>query len=196
MKVHQRRLLAASAGRLAKPKLSHAVAHWRNDWEAELSMRAKESQKAKLAKEGKRMTDLESELLKVKKELAEARKAMAEGRGMEAEMQRRYDEQLEMERAKRVEHLAQVGVRRMFQQGLAKGWTAWHDLWAEKVRQTNLLKASAGRLARPKLAHAVSHWKRDWENIELAKAQMTAEGRYAAEKAARGGGGCSVTFEY
>ena len=59
--------------------------------------------------------------------------------------------ELEAEREKRVQHLATVGIRRMFQAGIAKGWSAWHDLWEEKVRQQRLLKAAAARLSKPKV---------------------------------------------
>ena len=62
----------------------------------------------------------------------------------------------EIEREERVQHIAQVGIRRIMQQGLAKGWTAWHDKWVTLSRQRNLLKASAGRLMKPRLAAAVA----------------------------------------
>ena len=63
---------------------------------------------------------------------------------------------LEKEREMRVQHLATVGIRRMFQAGLAKGWSAWHDMWEEKTRQQRLLKAAAARLAKPKVSkHAM-----------------------------------------
>ena len=52
----------------------------------------------------------------------------------------------------RVQHLATVGIRRMFQAGIAKGWSAWHDMWEEKTRQQRLLKAAAARLAKPKVS--------------------------------------------
>ena len=68
-------------------------------------------------------------------------------------MRRKLDE----EKAKRVEHLGQMGMRRIMQQGLAKGWGAWHTMWEEKARQQRLLAASAARLTKPKLAAAVTH---------------------------------------
>ena len=69
-----------------------------------------------LRSEVSRREQAEADLRKVTAELSAARKAMAEGRGhrkamaegrgQEAEMQRQMEEQLERERAKRVEHRA------------------------------------------------------------------------------------------
>lgn len=50
---------------------------------------------------------------------------------------------LEEERDKRVQHLQSIGVRRLCQQGLARGWTAWLDQYREYTRQLRLLKVRA-----------------------------------------------------
>ena len=68
---------------------------------------------------------------------------------------------LEAEKHKRVERTREMAVRRIFRRDLTRGWQAWHDLyWDAKYRQ-NLLKASAARLARPKLAAAMVHWREE-----------------------------------
>ena len=175
--VYQKRLLAQSTARLSKPRLVHAVTHWRVEWETAVAAARFSAKKSALASDvathESQNAMLRKELAKVQAELNEARKAMAEGRGLEMEKERQMQEQLEVERAKRVEHLANVGLRRMFQQGLARGWSAWHELWSEKVRQTNLLKSSAARLSKPKLVHAVSHWINDYEAEKRYKASLT-----------------------
>ena len=73
--------------------------------------------------------------------LAETERALRSGKGvafddLEAEMQAK----LEAEREKRVQHLQQIGVRRIAQMGLAKGWTAWHDNYEEYQYKKRLLK--------------------------------------------------------
>ena len=98
-----------------------------------------------LAAERSKASAAETELAKVREELMQARKAMLEGRGMEAERERLAAEQLEAERQKRVEHLAQVGMRRIMQQGLARGWSAWYDQWEEYTRNKRLLAAAGQR---------------------------------------------------
>ena len=88
---------------------------------------------------------------------------------------------VEEERAKRVEHLGQVGLRRIMQQGLAKGWSAWHEMWEEKARQQRLLKGAAARLAKPKLAAAVTHWVNSWKVAEGKSAEMSKRAAFADE---------------
>ena len=108
--------------------------------------------------------------------------------GGKAQAEIEMAKKLEEEREKRVEHLAKVGIRRMFQHGLAKGWTTWHDSYLEKARQKRLLKASAGRLMKPRLAAAVTHWLRDWAAetaaAEAAEAAERANSAYAKQQAA------------
>ena len=81
--------------------------------------------------------------------------------------------EMERERDKRVQNLAQVGLRRILAQGLAKGWSAWYDMWSQKTHQSRLLAASAGRLAKPKLAAAVTHWVHDWRTEAAHLSQMS-----------------------
>ena len=183
---HKKRLLANSAARLSKPKLVACFVHWQKDWEYESLSTKMMTHEERIADADRKRNAAEAELSKVREELAKARKAMAEGRGMEAERERRAQEELEAERQKRVEHLVQVGVRRIFQQGLARGWSAWHDQW-EDYQHKRLLANSAQRLARPKLVHSFVHWQRDWEAellIHKSKsAQQLAEEEAAAKTA-------------
>ena len=55
------------------------------------------------------------------------------------------EEELEREREKRVEHLTNVAIRRIALKDLARGWSGWHDMWSQKVRQRNLLCDALGR---------------------------------------------------
>ena len=54
-------------------------------------------------------------------------------------MQKQLAQQLEQEKEKRVAHLQQVGMRRLLKQGLARGWSAWHEVYSEAMRQRQLL---------------------------------------------------------
>lgn len=44
------------------------------------------------------------------------------------------------ERAKRVDHLANIGMRRLFQQELARGWSAWLDAYSEHKHRLQLMR--------------------------------------------------------
>ena len=180
-KVHQQRLLAQSAGRLAKPKLSAALTHWRKDWEAEEKERKAARQKQKLMAASGDREALAVELDMVKKELAAARKAMLEGRGQEAEMQRQMQEQLEAEKQKpRRAHRA--GRPPPHSPGRPRqGLDGWHDMWEAKVRQLRCSRRRRGRLSKPKLVAAISHWRKDWESEQQQKRTMSQEQKlYAA----------------
>ena len=177
----KKRMLKGAGARLAKPKLVASFVKWRQDWEAEEKEKAQMSQAERLAHEVNKRNVVEAELVQVRKELRDARQAMLEGRGEDAEKQRLMQEELEREREKRVAHLQQLGVRRLMQQGLARGWTAWLDIYEDYVHKKRMLKAAAGRLAKPKLVAAFVHWQRDWVAEEAANAQMTTAQRLAVE---------------
>ena len=181
----KRNLLKAAGARLTKPKLVHAFAHWQEDWDAataaKLAKKAAMTHEQQLAVETQKAEKLAAELAAVTKDLAAARQAMLDGTGREAEMQRLHDEKIEQEREKRVEHLGNVGLRRIMQQGLARGWTAWHDNWLDMQRKRSLLKAAGARLMKPKLVHAFSHWQNDWDSAIASRKAMSASERLQAE---------------
>jgi hypothetical protein len=55
---------------------------------------------------------------------------------------------------------------------LARGFTAWNDLWKERTRVQQLLRQAAARLTKPALSHAYLVWKLDWD--EKVKADLKA----------------------
>ena len=128
-----------------------------------MASKASMTQEQKLYDESTKRAAAEAAVVKLEKELANAREAMLEGRGQEAELARLAQEELEREKEKRVEQLGQQGLKRMLNQKLALGWSGWHGMWSEKVRQRNLLKKAGARLTKPKLIQAYSHWRHDFE---------------------------------
>ena len=60
---------------------------------------------------------------------------------------------------------AQVA-RRIMNQGILRGWTAWHNQWSVHVHQANLIKRAASRLAKPAMVTAYGLWRRSWEEAE------------------------------
>eukprot|EP00966_Prymnesium_polylepis_P204410 4735285-Prymnesium_polylepis.1 len=51
----------------------------------------------------------------------------------------------------RIEHLKRMAMRRMKNQGLMRGWSAWSELWDQASMQRRLLAGAASRLTKPKL---------------------------------------------
>ena len=116
--------------RLSRPKMVHAFVHWQRDWQAAESLKELKqselnamSQEERLASEAARRAELEDKVLTLQLELTAAREAMAANRGQDVDMKRNLEEQLNHEREQRINHLMQVGLRRLFQQDLAKGWS-------------------------------------------------------------------------
>ena len=89
---------------------------------------------------------------------------------------------LEAERERRVAHVQQLAVRRMAQQGLARGWRAWAEATKEARRREALLRSVGARLLRPKLAASVAAWRRSWEAAELSRRISQARAAAAQEK--------------
>ena len=56
--------------------------------------------------------------------------------------------------------------RRLGQMELARGWGAWHEVYAQKARHQQMLKGVGARLARPAIAATFGHWRQDW-SVEL-----------------------------
>ena len=68
----------------------------------------------------------------------------------------------EQEKQRRIEQLTKKAGARIKNQGIMKGWSAWHALYEEQVAQRQMLASAGARLMRPKLAASFSHWRTDW----------------------------------
>ena len=77
-------------------------------------------------------------------------------------------ETLEAEKEKRIAHTQQMAAMRMGKQQLSKGWQSWLDGWLEQQRHKRMLAASAGRLMKPALSAALTHWRTDWQATQQA----------------------------
>ena len=76
---------------------------------------------------------------------------------------------------------SQLGVRRVLQQGLARGWSTWRESHLEKARRHALLQAAVGRFSHPQLSSAVAFWRQDWAAEEAAKEAGKLRAALAAE---------------
>ena len=139
---------------MLRPKLVAALKHWQDDWKSTEQKRAAKSLAEQLADEKALRRAAEAELHEVKAELATCREELDQVKARETAREQSMALSLEEEREKRVAHLQQIGVRRLFSQGLARGWTAWVHEYNEYKRKKNLLQNAGARMARPKLVHA------------------------------------------
>ena len=198
----QKRMLAAAAGRLMKPALSAALTHWREDWAEERQRILEEGQRLMRAEAEGRSLAQQAEIDAVRAEMAaalqakdEQLQALAERSGMDIlsqqqEAARALAEALEAEKEKRIAHLTQMAVKRMLKAGLTKGWQTWLDMYLEHQRHKRMLASAAGRLMKPALSAALTHWRDDWQAEQKAALEegqrllrAEAEGRSLAQQA-------------
>ena len=86
-------------------------------------------------------------------------------------------EQEEEARLKRVEEYGRKAMRRIMQQGLARGWEAWQQQYLEHVGKQRMLKTVASRLMKPKLSASFTHWWHDWEDQQRSEEVLSQAGR-------------------
>jgi len=112
------------------------------------------------------------------------------GTAEEVERQRQLAAREEQERLERVEHLKAAAMRRLGQQGIAKGWTTWVEKFEARRRNEQMMRAAGARLLRPKLTASFAHWRHGWEAAmrlaqeKATRAEMEAQKRELAEKRA------------
>ena len=194
----QRQMLASAGARLLRPKLAASVAHWRGAWEA---ARAEERSRAEAllsAAQARERGGLEAEVERLRAELeaersgaAAQRRAAAEEAKEQAARQeeaaaRQLIDRLEEEKEKRIAHLHQSAARRMGNQGILRGWTAWVDLHEEQRARRQMLASAGARLLRPKLAASLALWRQGWEAEMCASAERAAQVLRAADERKRG----------
>ena len=180
-----KRMLAAASGRLARPALASALAHWRADWQEELRATLEEGHQLLLRDQASGLYQLEKEIERLKEEHAQElasleQRLSGEVLTKEQEHAKELAAQAEAAHEKRMAHLQQMAAKRMMQAGLTKGWQSWLDLYLEHQRQKRMLAAAAGRLARPALAAALTAWREDWASeqrraLEEGQALLRAE---------------------
>ena len=57
-------------------------------------------------------------------------------------IEQQYGRKMEEAQENKVAHLQQIGIKRLMQQGLARGWTTWHDIHVDRKRRRRLLQVT------------------------------------------------------
>ena len=88
------------------------------------------------------------------------------------------------EKEQRIELLRRQAARRILQQDLSRGWTAWHDMWSARTYALKRLRDAGSRLRTPGVAQAFHHWVSVWTRrkyrqklAELDRETKTLEGQ-------------------
>ena len=140
------RMLRGAGSRLLKPKVVSAMQRWRRDWE---------------------VSCLNAQLRAVTAQLQAAQTEGLCDASLKVELQRRLDEQMALEREKRVEHTTKKAFHRMSMRDMTRGWVAWYDTCMEQIRIERMLRGAGAKLLKPKLVCALQHWRKGWEVAQL-----------------------------
>ena len=184
----EQQLLAGAAARLARPALAACVAHWVRDWQEARLAGDKMASYSELSRVREQLSQMTMALEAARADAARAVKAAAEQAATEREShmsaEAEWAKQVEEERQRGVAHVQQSAMRRMANASLARGWSAWEELFLSKKREKQLLRQAAARLARPALAACMAHWTRDWEVAERRKLLKAQEALFKEDKSA------------
>ena len=177
----QRRMLAAAAARLSRPMLVACFSSWSASWqESEAGDAAYqglllEGQQKKLLQEQQARGDaLEREVERLRREAEEqlATAAEAQRAALEAQLAEITDAYGDKERQERRLAVGMKAAKRIQNQGILRGWGAWHEQWEEKSRKMRMLAAASARLSRPMVVACMTQWREDWQNEHLSAGQQ------------------------
>ena len=198
-KVRRKRMLAQATARLTRPGLVKCIFRWKEGWEIgeqkkklqaiRLEQRRREAELkggASGAKEemDKMREDFEKRLKAADDEKRELADQLAKFDGGRAAAELAHKEQLEKERQKRVEHLVQMIARRIMKKDLTRGWTTWHEKWAEKVKRMRQIAKAASRMRNPEVVEAYRIWKSFSAELKQAKEERKRQSAFNARETA------------
>jgi len=181
--------LQQAANRLRKPELAASFSLWMRVWYAKkqaLIRREAENRELDLKNHGMKYEDLKAELERAKQQLVEVsaereatRARLAELDGGRAEAERLHQKELQMAKEERVELLHRQMTRRMLNQQLTRGWTAWLEQHEARAFALKRMQQVASHLRTPELAEAFGIWSAVW--IAIRRASQLAEERQRAK---------------
>jgi hypothetical protein len=90
-------------------------------------------------------------------------------------------EKQEQEKEQRVAYLQQRALRRIGNQDIMRGWSAWQEQYLEKRRQLRVLAQAGMKLARPKLVASYVQWRTEWKVEQQILAKKSTKERLADE---------------
>jgi len=199
-KTYAMKRLRQVGNRLKRPEVAIAFSLWSEllvqKYEAERYARMSGLQRREKDLEAE-VADLEAEVKRVH-EWAQAQQAKAEEDKklaldrMVLELTGSAEEILALKeteaKEQRVELLRRQVGRRMMNQGIASGWSAWHELWEAKRYAMARLQACGNKLRAPAMETAFSFWQSeqleakrvaDWQQLEAQSKSLEAQLRHA-----------------
>ena len=181
-KVYALNRLREVGNRFRAPELSAAFSWWvrLHTFQREKRLKTDAQKKIEmLGKDAEKAVNIEAELDRVRGELDavmtqrdELRQTLSAIDGGVAEAERQREEQMAREKQERVELLTRQVGRRMMNQGITRGFTAWLELWEAKTYAMNRLREVGNRFRSPELSNAFASWGRHVDAIHQAKMEL------------------------
>ena len=149
------------AGRLRSPELSMAFGFWSTDYQEDKQARLADA--AQAAASGLSAQAFQNQQLQqqLRERSAELERTKSERNGLEARVAFLEDDgaaRLKSEHAERIELLRRQVTRRMLNQGITNGFSAWLEMWQAKRYAIARLREVAVRLCAPELSDAFGFW--------------------------------------
>jgi hypothetical protein len=169
--------------RFRSPGIALAFGHWADRWESSFRAREMAELRAEAMGIAGEATTMQLQLAELRAEMERKLAAAAEEKRVALERQlveltgsAEANAALEEQRAKeeRVELLRRQIGRRIMNQDITRGFTAWCELWAAKTYAMARLREVGNKFKSPELADAFGHWSDTWavEKREAQRAEM------------------------
>ena len=184
---HIKRMLRKATAQMQSPGLANAYNQWKELWvttKANLADRARKNRELSYSQREKELVaerdavqeelDRSTATYESKLKAAESRQKQLleklnalDGGAAEAEMrvQELVDKEAR-EKEARVEHLCQMLARRLMKQDVARGFTAWMDMYDEACRLKCNMAHATGMLKNPYFTQSWRDWKFLWTNTK------------------------------
>ena len=155
--------------RFRAPELAEAFSQWAVTWERERAAQRLAAATAHKARLEAQSSELSGELAAVKAEYEEKLRKSEASRvillekvallgGGAAEVAELLEAQSALDKEKRVELLRRQIARRMLNQGIIRGWTAWNQMWRARKEALTVMRLIGKKFKAPELANAFEFW--------------------------------------
>ena len=152
---YQKQLMQNSLNRLSKPHLAACIAQWRASWSEEMEHHAAMSSAEQLAAAEVRRLAVVDERNQLRDELAEAKRVLEQHEASEEERLAQMAVQLSAARDERIAQVSRSALRRIMQQGLARGWEAWSRQYVDARHEERTRRQAIGRMMRRDLVGCI-----------------------------------------
>ena len=166
--IRRNRELEAAIKRLGSQLIRERKIHHAHQEKAERVIRQTESRRREWEQGWEEQlarvrAECDAKLVAAEREQMRANSVEGQLEALKSSVEEQAQRVAEQERERRVELLARQSVRRMINQQLVMGFTAWAELYEARMRKKRIMQQSMMRLAKPAVAASFRFWQEDWQ---------------------------------